>query len=202
MTEKGYIKYNCIWNNLPIKISESELNSLNLWRKKLYEKSLIGIYNNGIGFGNISLKTNLGFFITGSATGGKRFLYAGDYALVTNWQFDKNQLYCTGKTKASSESLTHAAIYESDNEINAVIHVHSAKMWDFYLNKLPTTAKEIEYGTPEMAMEFKKLLKDKSVIEIGIVVMGGHEEGLVSFGKSLKIAGNQILKYYYQSLNN
>lgn len=203
MSDEGYIKYQCIWNDFPIKIPEPVLLALNQWRKKLYDLSLIGAYDNGIGYGNISIRNDAAsFFITGSATGDKSVLTPEEYALVDEWHFKKNQLRCTGKTKASSESLTHAAIYESVPEIRSVIHVHSEEMWSHFLNRKPTSSAEVEFGTPEMAFEIKRLLSDKEIIDSGMVVMGGHREGIISFGKNPDEAGNNLLNYYYQSLNN
>jgi len=202
MKDEGYIKYKCLWSSEPIAIPESVFRSINLWRKKLFELSLIGMYENGIGFGNISIKNSDGsFFITGSATGGKAVLEPNDFALVDNWNFERNQLHSIGKTKASSESLTHAAIYESNGNIRSVIHVHSFCIWKNFLKKMPSTGEKILFGTPEMAIGIKNLLKSKDNTRKGMVVMGGHEEGILTFGKDLDEAGDRILKYYYQSLN-
>ena len=202
MKDEGYIKFKCLWSNEPIAIPGSVFRSLNLWREKLCGLSLIGMYENGIGFGNISVKNDDdSFFITGSATGGKPVLELCDYAMVDNWDFERNQLHCIGETKASSESLTHAAIYESNNNVRSVIHVHSMCIWKNFLDKLPSTGEEILFGTPEMAIGIKNLLKNKDNIRKGIVVMGGHEEGILTFGKDLDEAGDRILKYYHQSLN-
>ena len=197
MNGEGYVKYHCIWDESPLEIPAPLLKSLNLWRKKLYDLSLIGVYENGIGYGNISIKNDeLTFFITGSATGRKELLHPDDYALVKDWKFHKNQLTCSGKTKSSSESLTHAAIYESDSEIRSVVHVHSEKMWDKYLNRVPTSSAKVDYGTPEMAFEIKRLLANKNNIEKGIVIMGGHKDGILTFGRNLDEAGSSLLKYY------
>ncbi len=197
MSEEGYIKYQCIWDDSSIEIPTPMLKSLNLLRRKLIDLSLLGAYENGIGYGNISSRNDVAtFFITGSATGGKAILDPDDYALVKNWQFHKNQLSCTGKTKASSESLTHAAIYESSSEIRSVVHVHSREMWDQYVNKLPTSLAKVGFGTPEMAYEIKRLLANKDNLEKGIVIMGGHREGILTFGRSLDEAGHRLLKYY------
>lgn len=203
MMDEGYIKFRCNWSNTGISIPYTLIHPMTDWRKKLYDLSLIGMYDNGIGFGNISIRKNNGtFFITGSATGGKSKLLADDYALVTQWKFKENLLDCIGKTKASSESLTHAAIYESFKNIGAVIHIHNEHMWNYYLQKLPATSEEIQYGTPEMALAIQNLLKENINRAHGIFVMGGHREGIISFGKNMDEAGNRILDYYYQSLNN
>src|SRR5436190_10757962 len=54
------------------------LAELNACRRKLLELRLIGLDSNGIGFGNLSVRegASRNFYITGSATGGGRFLTA------------------------------------------------------------------------------------------------------------------------------
>ncbi|HEX5668085.1 MAG TPA: class II aldolase/adducin family protein, partial [Chitinophagaceae bacterium] len=98
---------------------------LNLWRDRMYEKRLIGVYPDGIGFGNISQrwKGNT-FLISGTATGGFTTLNESHYSLVTHYDLGTNSVTCEGRVKASSESLTHAAIYECSATTHAVIHVH------------------------------------------------------------------------------
>ena len=114
------------------------------------------------------------------------------YSLVKNYEINKNSVHCEGLSKASSESLTHAAIYETNMEVNAVIHIHNKCMWNKYLNDLPTTDKKAEFGTPEIALEIKKLANKNS----GIIIMGGHPEGIIVYGESLIIAEEIILKYF------
>lgn len=197
MKDEGYIKYSCEWEKKAIIIPGSAFDSINSWRKKLFDLELIGVYDSGVGFGNISLKnTNSSFFISGSATGKKINLKVSDYAIVSDWNYKQNRLKCTGLTKASSESLSHAAVYESDNSIGAVIHVHSAKLWKKYLNILPTTDKQIQYGTPEMASAIHCIMKSETNCEKGILIMGGHEQGILSFGRNLDEAGEIILHYF------
>jgi len=201
MTDEGYIKFNCNRNNNTISIKRLLFNELNKWRKRLYDLSLIGAYNNGIGYGNISVRNaESSFFITGSSTGTKQVLSMSDYALVNEWDYENNRLECTGKTNASSESLSHAAVYDAIVDAAAVIHIHSEKMWKLFHGKLPTTSNKILFGTPEMAIEIKRLLKKDSIREQGIIIMGGHKDGIITFGESLDQAGEIVLKYYNQSL--
>jgi ribulose-5-phosphate 4-epimerase/fuculose-1-phosphate aldolase len=196
MNGEGYIKYNCIWEDSPIEIPAPVLESLGVWREKLYHLSLIGVYENNIGYGNISIRNKDGtFIITGSATGGKATLEPDDYALVQEWQIEKNRLVCSGKTKASSESLSHAAIYDAVPEVRAVVHVHSEDLWKRYLHKFPTTEASIEFGTPEMALEIMRVLQNKNNIAGGIVIMGGHREGILTFGRDLDAAGKRLMHY-------
>jgi ribulose-5-phosphate 4-epimerase/fuculose-1-phosphate aldolase len=88
----------------------------------------------------------------------------------------------------SSESLTHAAIYESDATAGAVIHCHDSTLWTAVLNEAPTTSKAAEYGTPDMAHEIMRLFTRTNVRSRKIIVLAGHEGGLVTFGKDLEEA--------------
>src|SRR5215475_15765271 len=76
-----------------------------------------------------------------------------DCVRVVAYDFEKNWIRYEGGTVPSSESLTHAAIYESDPLISAVIHCHDSGLWATLLDHAPTTSKHVPYGTPEMAYE-------------------------------------------------
>lgn len=199
MTE-GYIKFNCIWKNQGILIPEKLFLTLEKERSRLYELGLIGIYPDGIGFGNISVRTGEGssFIITGSATGQFPQLNPSQYALVTNCSFETNTVLCTGLTKASAESLSHAAVYKAVIEVGAVVHVHSLWLWKKLMNNFPTTSSEIEYGTPEMAIAVQLLVSGMKKNDIKIIVMGGHKEGILVFGSNLNEATSEIINIYNQ----
>ena len=193
----GYIKFICDWNKNQADISDKKLLKLNTWRDILYELNLIGATPDGIGFGNISLRTKplTRFIITGSATGNLEKLNAEHYAEVTDYSIPKNRVSCSGLFKASSESLTHAVIYEFRPEVNGIIHIHNLDFWKKLRSKVPTTSEKVEYGTPEMAIEVIRLFKETNVSEKKIIVMGGHKEGIITFGKDLDEAGKYLLAY-------
>ena len=88
--------------------------------------------------------------------------------------------------------MSHAAIYQTILEVQFVFHIHSMELWKKYLNVLPTTDLDAAYGTPEMAYSIMDLLSDKKN-RTGILVMGGHEEGLIAYGKTGKRALEKIL---------
>jgi len=44
-----------------------------------------------------------------------------------------------------------------------------------------------------MALEIKSLFKTTDVLDKKLLVMGGHEEGIITFGKDLEDAGALIL---------
>ena len=195
MPDEGYIKYQSRWSPGPAPDVTAALQ-LEKWREPLLAAGLIGHYEAlNIGFGNLSIRSGEPgqFLITGTQTGHIEHTTAEHYSLVTRYDIDRNEVFCTGPAQASSEAMTHAAIYELDPSIDAVVHVHSKPLWDEYLNVLPTTNCAVAYGTPEMAREFRRLYRESKFGSEGIAVMGGHDEGLISIGETLEQAATRIL---------
>ena len=184
-----YIKFACEYTATEITPFEG-LAELNAYRRKLLQLRLIGVDANGIGFGNLSIRDGAtkNFYITGSATGGKPELTLADCARVVAYDFKQNWLRYEGTAIPSSESLTHAALYESDTNARSVIHCHDPKLWAALLNQAPTSSKAVDYGTPEMAYEVMRLFKVTDVQSRKILVMAGHEGGIIAFGKDLEEA--------------
>ena len=200
--DEGYIKFRCKWDKAE-KTDQTFVDALNIWRKKLYDLHLIGQYENGIGFGNISMRyKNNQFIITGTATGGLPVLDHNHYTKVTSCSFSTNTLGCTGPIKASSESLSHAAVYEADQRYGAVIHVHHREMWERMLHLMPTTPENAVFGTPQMAIAIQHILDDVHTKQLKLIVMGGHEEGILTFGRNLQEAGEVLLFWFNQILNS
>jgi len=193
--DEGYIKYQSHWSPGPAPDS-SAAQQLEEWRRPLFDAGLIGHYDElNIGFGNISTRSGEPgqFLITGTQTGHIEHTTAEHYSLVTAFDVDRNEVYCCGPAQASSEAMTHAALYELDPSITAIVHVHSKPLWNQNLHVLPTSDSTITYGTPEMATELGRLYRESPFGSGGIAVMGGHEEGLVSFGASIEQAVTRIL---------
>lgn len=194
--DEGYIKYRSDWT--PGAPPDPQLaREIDTWRRRLFEAALIGHYESeGIGYGNISVRAARPreFLISGTQTGHLARTDENHYALVTDYDIEANSLSCRGPVRASSEALTHAVIYELDNDIGAVVHVHSQSLWRNFVDDLPTTAADVAYGTPEMAREFRRLYDQTSFANVGIAVMAGHEEGLVSIGRSLRQAASRVLR--------
>jgi len=189
VSETGSAKFKC--EQVPIEISRfAGFAELNRYRRKLLALGMIGVDASGVGFGNLSIRdgATAQFYITGSATGRIPELMPADYARVVAYDFARNWLQCEGSTIASSESLTHAAVYESDPTARAVIHCHDLKLWAALLDKAPTTPKRVEYGTPEMAYAVRRLFEGTDVEKRKIFVMAAHDGGLVTFGRNLKDA--------------
>ena len=169
---------------------------LNACRRKLLQQRLIGLDANGIGFGNLSVRDGVSgnFYITGSATGGLPELTPTDCVRVVAYDFARNWLRYEGAAIPSSESLTHAAVYESDAATGAVIHCHASKLWTALLNQAPTSSKAVDYGTPEMAYEMARLFKVTDVRTRKILVMAGHKGGILVFGRNLEEAFGVLMR--------
>jgi L-ribulose-5-phosphate 4-epimerase len=195
VSETGSIKFTC--DRVEVELSRfAGFDELNEYRRKLLRLGTIGIDRNGVGFGNLSVRNGATsrFYITGSGTGKLLGLTPADCARVVAYHFARNWLQCEGLTVASSESLTHAAVYESDPTTCAVIHCHDMKLWMALLHKVPTTPEKVEYGTPELAYAVRGLFDNTDVLKKKIFVMAGHEGGVVAFGRDLRSAFAQLTK--------
>lgn len=193
--DEGYIKYHADWIVTP-PIDADIAALLDRWRRPLYEAGLIGHYKAlGIGFGNLSVRDDDSsrFYISGTQTGELARTDGRHYSLVESYDIDANSVTCRGPLQASSESLTHAALYELDASIRAIVHVHSMRLWMKLRDQLPATDTEVSYGTPEMAREFERLYRETAFPHLGLAIMAGHEEGLLSTGENLEQATLRML---------
>ena len=190
-----YVKFSC--EPLAGEIASfSGLAELNAYRRKLLDLGLIGVNPNGTGFGNLSVRDGAtkNFYITGTATGGMPELALANCVKVVACHFGRNQVRYEGSALPSSESLTHAAIYESDATAGAVVHCHNSKLWVALLNQTSTTSKTADYGTPEMAYEIMHLFTCTDAQSRKIVVMAGHEGGILTFGRDLEEAFDVLMR--------
>ena len=189
-SEEGYIKFNCKFIYCDC-ITDKEIKEINYFRQKLFQAGFVGKDSNNISFGNISQRLQKRqFIITGSDTGGIEKLRHEHYSKVIAWDIAKNTVVCEGLIRASSETLSHAAIYDKLSGINAVIHIHHAGLWKQFIDILPTTKRTAEYGTVELAKEIQCLLDDEKTQKEKIIIMGGHEDGIIIFDNTLKEANS------------
>jgi ribulose-5-phosphate 4-epimerase/fuculose-1-phosphate aldolase len=186
--QEGYVKYTAYWD-MAAPPAESAIHAINELRSALWQMNLIGAYTTGelagIGFGNISTRAPFGegeFIISGTQTGDFPHLSAAHYTTVVAYNISENWLHCRGEIQASSESLTHAAVYESAPDCSVVIHIHHKKWWDVLCGKLPTTPAHVPYGTPEMGEAVQHLYRTSALPQVRVFAMGGHDEGLIAFG--------------------
>ena len=196
--DEGTIKYVSHWTPGPA-THMAAARELDTWRKPLYEAGLIGQYKDlGIGYGNLSVRRGSSdlFLISGTQTGYLQTTDERHYSLVTDCDIRSNIVRCSGPVQASSEAMTHAAIYALGDAIGAVVHVHNAKLWQRNRGKLPTTDPGVAYGTPDMAHELDRLYRLEGFKEAGVAVLAGHDEGLISFGTTLEEAVTRVLRIH------
>ena len=183
----GVIKYSIEHQNTntPLFSGYEQLEAL---RTRLFTLGLIG-EKDGIGYGNISMRHegSKSFFITATQTGRKHTLSHEYYTYISDYDFSTFKVISQGSHKPSSEALSHAMIYAIDDCITTVIHIHSLALWEFMKNKnyLATTA---EYGTAEMAEEIAGLYDNLDPMKNNTFVMKGHDEGIMTFGRSVEEA--------------
>lgn len=191
---EGVIKFRCEWIREAIAVDPGVLADFCHWRSRLRQAGLVGADPDGTGFGNLSVRREKHtFLITGSGTGGLAELDSSHFALVTRCSLEDNTVACRGLTRASSESMSHAAVYAARTDAGAVIHIHSEALWRECLNELPATDSALEYGTPELAVALQRLVRDLGDRNVKSVVMGGHPGGLLIFGPDLDGAGDEAL---------
>ena len=200
--DEGYIKYESVWAPGPPPAA-AVAEELDRWRHELYAMGLIGYDDDHeVGYGNISVHASQPgqFFISGTQTGHLEHTDRSHYTLVTSCDIETNRVHCCGPVEASSEAMTHAAIYRVNLGIRAVVHVHSTDLWNSTRDVLPTTGPTVAYGTPAMAEEFRRLYLHGDLANAGIAVMAGHPGGLISFGGTLEHATTRILNLARRSV--
>ena len=188
-------------HTLPAGTRAAALSALRLFpeldaaRTALHDAGLIGVYPSGIGYGNISLRLaeNL-FLISGSGTGASRVLGRRGYSLVYAFDPEKNTVASFGPAQASSESMTHGAIYDATSGAHCVIHIHSPLLFTSLLKKgFPRTPESVAYGTPALSREVARLTAEELPPSGGIFVTTGHTEGVFAYGESIASTLNAIL---------
>lgn len=190
-SEEGYIKFRYDW--IPARLPEMDLSELISYRQKLYELNLIGAYADGVGFGNISKRyLNNQFIISASGSGNYAQLTVNHLSLVDEFDFQRNWLSCIGNLPASSESLSHAAIYSFNSQINVVVHIHHPEFWTKQIDIVPTSDKFAEFGTIELVESLQKTLR-KMNSSHGIIIMGGHPDGILLFSENFSSMKEIIL---------
>ena len=196
MTEtEGVIRYRLDYSPgaLP---PEVPLSALFHWFAQCREKDLIGrdpTRYDGFAYGNISLRADPGFIISGTQTGAKPGLSANDLSWVREVDPAHNRLSATGPAHPSSEAMTHGQVYLTLPAADAVIHVHSRLIWRQALRLgLAQTAAAAGYGTPAMATEVERLLRSAAA-NSGAFAMSGHEDGIVAYAENMDVAGRLLL---------
>jgi len=199
---EGYYKFTPRFVGVRV-FPQELLGDLNGWRDRLMALSLVGMYTSGelqgVGYGNLSIRSPAGFIITATRTGSLPVLGPEHYTEIISVDLPHNAVDFRAMnplTTPSSECMTHAMFYQADPGVGAVLHVHHRDFWARLLNRVPTTAPDVEYGTPAMADEILRLYHDSDLPSRRVAAMAGHEEGIITFGRDLNEAGATLLNAY------
>ncbi len=207
MEQEGVIKFSFEHRQaalLPDRCSGAA-SMLTAWRSILVPLGLIGQVEGrygGVGFGNVSARLGQGagepgarpFLITGTQTGRIQDMALEHFCEVSRYDIAQNRVVSRGLIHPSSESMTHGSIYDLDPEIRVVLHVHSPRIWHAaQALGLPITAPQVPYGTQAMALEVRRLHRQTDLAQRRVFSMAGHEDGVVSFGRTGQEAGQALM---------
>jgi len=177
---------------------------LTKWRNKFKAAGLVGqdaAKYGGLGFGNLSKRMPDGsFLITACQTGPLENLTPDEYVMITAFDPSQNLVSSKGMHQASSETMTHLAVYDSHPGVRFVFHVHSPEIWTARDDLgVPTTNPAAACGTSEMFHEVRRLLKEPGNFQKGALAMGGHADGILAWGETADETGFNLLSLLLQT---
>lgn len=176
------------------------LAELDAWRQTFRRLALLGqdpARYQGLGFGNLSRRAGGGrpddpFIISGTQTGGLERLAPDHYVTVLACDPARNRVTAAGPVRPSSEALSHGILYRLDPRIAWVMHLHSPEIFAARARlRLPTTDPAAPYGSPALAAEIARLAPQAGWP--GLLIMGGHEDGLLAFGAEAAETGALVV---------
>lgn len=188
---EGVIQFALDFRPGPAPAAES-LVDLESWRTIFRRLGLLGqepARYEGLGFGNLSRRAaGDSFIISGTQTGGLARLGPEHYVTVLGCDPEGNRVTASGPVRPSSEALSHGILYQSDPTIAWVMHLHSPEIFAAGERLgLPITAPDATYGSPALAVEIRRLATAAG--RPGLLVMGGHQDGILAFGSSAEATG-------------
>ena len=212
---EGVIRFEMVHETRPLedRVLGETVRVLAAWREILARLGLLGqdpARYGGMAYGNVSAR--LGpfgdaprgrrrFLVTGTQTSGRRRVTLADFCVVEDYDLASNRVRSSGPVPPSSESLTHGALYDVAPAARVVLHAHAPEVWRrAKVLGLPATRDGVRNGTPEMALEVQRLHRDGPLASLGILVMGGHEDGLLTFGASASAAGAVLVRHLGRAL--
>ncbi len=208
---EGVIQFDLQWHESP-PLPDEEWQEINVWRQMLFNLGLIGqdpARYDGLGFGNISQRIppyaappqHRPFVITATQTGGLAELDGHHFARVRACFPAENRVIAEGPQPPSSECMTHGQLYGLDANLRVVIHVHAPALWrKANILGIPVTDPSIGYGTPAMAAAVARLYTEGELSSRSLFAMGGHVDGVVSFGTTCGEAGGALIDAVSQAL--
>lgn len=189
--------------------------ALAAWREVMARLGVLGqdaIRYEGLGYGNASARVppmgDVGrgrrrFLVTGTQTGGRLRVGLEDFCLVEGYDIARNQVTSVGLVPPSSESLTHAAIYDIAPAARFVLHGHAPEIWRHAAALgVPVTRPEAANGTTAMALDVQRLYRESTFSSTGILAMGGHEDGVLVMGRTASEAGETLVRHLARALGD
>ena len=211
--DEGVISFNVQHNHTQLSTRKYYTLSqeLSAWRSLFWKLKLIGQDHQryqGAGFGNVSARimpfsTARGhrpFMITGTQTGQQEELTLDAYSVVTTYELYAHTLSSYGQLLPSSESMTHAALYDLNTCVRYIFHAHAPCIWhQAKALKLPTTAANIAYGSIDMAYAVQRLYQQGKFNLGQVLVMEGHQDGVMSCGATAEEAGQALIQAWVRA---
>ena len=208
MHDEGVIKFQAEHAHGPLDAERhgALVCELVAWREILVMTGLVGqdpSRYGGAGYGNVSVRLppfpgergQRPFLITGTQTAGQRRIGLEHFCTVRSYDARHNRVASEGPILPSSEAMTHGAIYDLGPQLRYVFHVHTPVIWrQAAALRLPTTNPSVAYGTPEMAFEVHRLFRETALADLRVFSMGGHEDGVISFGRNADEAGQVMIR--------
>lgn len=183
------------------------------WRGILAHLRLLGqdpARYEGLGYGNVSARVGpfgdvprgrRRFLVTGTQTAHVAHASLREFCLVESWDVPGNRVASAGLVAPSSESLTHAALYDASPAVRVVLHAHAPELWRRARELgLPVTREGAANGTPEMAAEVQRLYREGTLAATRVAAMGGHEDGVIAFGATAEEAGGALVARFARAL--
>ena len=206
-TKEGVIQFKLTLRQGPAP-AVTELGELNAWRHIFRELGQLGQASAryaGLGFGNLSRRLpqpeNHAFLISGTQTGGLATLRPEHYVKVLSCDHHNNTVTATGQIKPSSEALSHGILYQACPAINWVMHLHSPEIFAARERlALTGTDPASRHGTPQMAGDILSLASSLDLTKPQLLIMTGHEDGLLAFGPSAEATGAKVICALAQAL--
>ncbi len=187
--------------------------TLAAWRRILANLRVLGhdpARYEGLAFGNVSARVppfgdvargRRRFLVTGTQTGTLAHATLREFALVETWDVARNAVTSRGLVVPSSESLTHAALYDASPAVRVVLHAHAPELWrSARALGLPVTDAHVPNGTPAMAHEVARLYREGTFASTHVAAMGGHEDGVIAFGATADEAGTALVRQLARAL--
>jgi len=206
--DEGVIKFASDHRYVALDATDAHvLEALAGWRAKFWDLGVLGCdatRYGGLGFGNLSVRVaklnapcgERGFAITGTQTALRRDFTINDICVVERYSYRDNRVQSYGPVAPSSESLTHAAFYDLDVQIQAVFHVHSPHLFQYATRLgLAESRPEVAYGTVAMAEEVMRLYREGKLATARALAMRGHPDGVIAFGADVREVGECLVHH-------